>query len=111
MKSSQIFLDGHLGKPAESKQTEKGDLMTKFQLAVKVWGKEQPLWMPILAFKKIAEIAQNLQAGDRIQVWGRLDHFQVNNGQRPMVKADDVVILKKKNPEEKQENNQENWGF
>jgi len=107
---SQIALVGFLGKAAESKKTENNKLMTRFQLAVKVWGKDQPAWVPILCWEKTAEIARELVSGQKVVVLGELDHFSVGDRQVLSVVARSIVVVPKEAPKPEEQAADGGWG-
>lgn len=68
---NKIFLIGHLGKDVELRQTQSGDAVANFSLAVK--NNNDTLWMYVVAWKKTAEnAAKYLHKGSKAAVVGYL---------------------------------------
>ena len=50
--------------------------------------------------------------GDRVQVWGRLDHFQTKDNRQVLsMKADEIEIIKAKEQPEPEPEAEENGGW
>lgn len=109
--NSQIILDGFLGKNAQSKMTQNNKLMARFQMSVKVFAKEAPAWVPVIAFEKTAEIARDLTTGQRVVVWGELDHFTVDNRQILSVTARKIIVVPKAEPKPETTPEADNGGW
>lgn len=71
-----IIVTGRLGKDPETRATAAGDTVCNFSLAVNEPGAKEgakPLWLSVVAWKKLGEICQkHLAKGRLIAVTGRL---------------------------------------
>lgn len=70
---NQVNISGRLGKDPELKTTTNGHTVTAISVAVYNGKDREPIWVPVVAFNKVAEfICQHLRKGDPIEVAGRL---------------------------------------
>lgn len=74
---NRIFISGRLGGTPELKMMQNNRTYTSFSVAVYNGKDRDPIWVPVVAFQKVAEfICQYFSKGDPIEVIGRL---KVNN--------------------------------
>lgn len=80
---NQVNISGRLGKDPELKTTTNGHTVTAISVAVYNGKDREPIWVPVVAFNKVAEfIYQHLRKGDPIEVAGRLrvDNYTDKDG-------------------------------
>jgi single-strand DNA-binding protein len=71
-----VDLTGHAGRDAELKYTENGQALMSVSVAVNSWRRKDdpPTWFNVTLWGKRAEaLAQYIQKGDVVNVWGELD--------------------------------------
>ena len=70
---NQINISGRLGGTPELKQTTSGHNVATMSIAVHNGKDRDPIWVPVVAFNKVAEFVANyFQKGDAIEVAGKL---------------------------------------
>jgi single-strand DNA-binding protein len=70
---NQVNISGRLGNTPELKQTTGGHQVTTFSVAVYNGKDKDSIWVPVVAFNKVAEfIATYLQKGDPVEIAGKM---------------------------------------
>ena len=70
---NQVNISGRLGSTPELKQTTGGHQVTTFSVAVYNGKDKDAIWVPVVAFNKVAEfIAAYLQKGDPVEIAGKM---------------------------------------
>ncbi len=111
---NKVFLIGNLTKDPEIQTSTNGVAVCKFTLAVQrkfadVNGEKQTDFIPIVAWRKVAELCGNyLAKGSKVCVCGSLQirSYDANDGTKRYVTeiiADEVEFLSKNNVEQTQQ--------
>jgi single-strand DNA-binding protein len=66
-------LIGNLGQDPVIRQTPGGKTVCDLSLAVKRFGRENPVWVKVVAWEKVAERCRDFKKGDRLLVRAELD--------------------------------------
>lgn len=70
---NQVNISGRLGNTPELKQTTGGHQVTTFSVAVYNGKDKDAIWVPVVAFNKVAEfLCQYLQKGDPVEIAGKM---------------------------------------
>lgn len=80
-----VCFAGTLGTDPETRSTQSGKTVVSFRMAVRQWGKDEPLWLGVKAWGKTGEsVANNMKKGCKVTVGGRLaiDEWQDRDGNK-----------------------------
>lgn len=70
---NQVNISGRLGNTPELKQTTGGHQVTTFSVAVYNGKDKDAIWVPVVAFNKVAEfLCRCLQKGDPVEIAGKM---------------------------------------
>jgi single-strand DNA-binding protein len=70
---SNVILIGNLGRDPEVRITTTGKKVATLSLAIKRFGREQPVWVKVVAWEKTADNCERFGKGDLIMVRGEMD--------------------------------------
>lgn len=91
----QITLIGHLGKDPEMRFSQKQLIaVANFDMAVRQPGKDDPIWVRVYCWDKVAEaVTQNLRKGSIVHVTGTLFPDKETNGPRTYNRKGDGLTV------------------
>lgn len=105
-KSNQIFLDGYVCKPPIYRKTPLGREIADVLIAVnRPYGKSD--YIPCIAWGRNARYCQNLEVGENVKIWGRIQSRQYEkkfeDGTSEIRRAYEVSICKMETPKDEKE--------